>query len=115
MPDDLELKALDNFIGSESYYNVFGVKVTDGVNYIMANGYSWFVTDAILAVKFIANLKAEPHLTIELKLIEPKKADMVITDGNGNELYKQHYDYTTAKRELKLFLIDNVLILNSEY
>lgn len=29
---DLSLKDLDNFSGTEQYYNVFGVNVTDGVN-----------------------------------------------------------------------------------
>ena len=54
---DLELKDLDRFYGSEHYYLLMGgVNATDGVHYIMANGYAWFATDAV------AVLKAHPKL-----------------------------------------------------
>jgi len=37
---DLELKALNEFIGTQNYYRYMGVLLTDGVKYIMENGYS---------------------------------------------------------------------------
>jgi hypothetical protein len=112
---DLTLKALDHHIGTEHYYNVFGVNVTDSVKYVMNNGYSWFVTDAIAALKFKPKLRREPFLTVQLQLTEDHKADMTIIDGNENKLYTQHYEFTDAKRDLTLYFIDNVLLLNSEY
>jgi hypothetical protein len=40
---------------------------------------------------------------------------MTIDDGNGNMLYTQDYDYTDAKRELKLYYTDGVILLPGEY
>jgi hypothetical protein len=97
---------------------VFGVLVTEGVKYIMDNGYSWFVTDFIAVIKFrekFPKLRNHPFLTVKLKLTGDSEADMIIEDGNYNELYRQHYDFTDAKKELTLFYTDDVLMLNSEY
>ena len=116
---DLELKGLNGFIGTQNYYQYMGVLFTDGVKYIMENGYSWFVTDAIAII--IANqtirrhLQNDDFLTVELKLTAENEADMIITDGNDTQLYKQHYDFTDAKKDLKLFYTGNVLMLSSEY
>jgi len=116
---DLDLKHLPYYVGTQQYYNVFGVLVTEGVKYIMENGYSWFVTDFIAVIKFrnkFPKLKNQPFLSVKLKLNREKgDADLIIEDGNYNKLYRQHYDFTDAKRELTLFYTDNVLLLNTEY
>jgi hypothetical protein len=117
---DLELKGLDNFHGSEHYYRLMGgVNATDGVHYIMQNGYSWFATDAVAVLK--AHPKLRKHLAhddfavIELRLLPDKQAQMLVEDGNGNELYRQSYAYSDAKVGLKLFYTGGVLLLASEY
>lgn len=112
---DLELKRLGEFIGTVEYYNVFNTHVTQGICYIMENGYSWFVTDVIAIIKFKPKPWREPFLTVKLKLTAKNEADMIIEDGDYNRLYRQHYDYTDAKRELTLFYTGNVLMLSSEY
>jgi len=120
---DLELKALNQFYGTQQYYRYMGVLLTDGIRYIMENGYSWFVTDAIAVIvahpKIRQYLQNDDFLTIRLKLNKDKDghttADMIMEDGNYNELYRQHYDITDAKRELKLFYTGNTLMLASEY
>ena len=117
---DLELKQLGQYYGTQQYYNVMGVNVTEGVKYIMDNGYSWFVTDFIAVIKFrnkFPKLRNQPFLTVKLKLcgdVVRWEADLIVEDGNNNELYRQHYDFTDAKRELKLFYTDNVLMLSGE-
>jgi len=114
---DLSLRDLSRFYGSEYYHalNVFGVSVnlTDGAKYVYDNGYSWFITDAL--IYSLMKLKNEEFLTIELKLNKDKTAEMIITDGNEKVLYTQKYEYTDAKREFKMFFTDNVLMLASEY
>jgi len=116
---DLQLKALNQFYGTSEYYNVFGVNVTDGVKYLMDNGYAWFVTDAIAVIKFrdkFPKLRNQPFLSVKLKLEKEKaEADLIIEDGNNNQLCAQHYGYTDAQKELTLFYADNVLMLNREY
>jgi hypothetical protein len=62
-----------------------GANITDGAKYVMENGYSWFITDAIVVMKL--KLKDQPFLSVKLKNLEGNKAKMVITDGNGHELY----------------------------
>jgi len=114
--DDLTLKDLNQYYGTEQYHNVMGVNVTDGINYIIQNGYSWFVTDFISLVKH-ESIKEQEFLSIKLKLNTHgnKTALMEITDGNENILYTQRYDYTNAKRELNLYFINEVLLLSGEY
>ena len=113
--EDRMLTNLDQFYGTTQYYNVMGANVTDGVKYVMDNGYSWFVTDAIVAMRMLPELKREEFLVVELKLPGSNKAQMVISDGNENVLYTQDYGYTDAKRELKLYYTNNVVLLPSEY
>jgi len=109
---DLYLRDIDSYIGSEKIYNVMGVYVTDGVKYIMENGYSWFVTDAIAVIR--AKLKNKDFLAIKLT-VKNNKAMMEITDGNDHIFYRQEYKWSDAKRNLTLFYVDNVLMLSGEY
>lgn len=112
---DLELKDLGQYYGTEMYHGVFlGVKATDGVAYVMKNGYSWFVTDAIAAAKTKPNIAKEEFLSIKLKLLGDNKGKMEISDGNDHILYTQDYNYTDAKKELDMYLIDNIILLSSE-
>jgi len=108
---DLYLKDMGYYTGSEKYYNVMGIYVTDGIKYIMDNGYSWFVTDAIAVIR--AKLKKEDFLAIKLT-VKNYDAMMEITDGNGHVFYRQSYE-SDAKRNLTLFYADNVLMLSGEY
>jgi len=113
---DLELKNLGQFTGTLHYYNVFGVNVTDGVKYVMDNGYSWFVTDAIAVIRCTPKVRRETFLAVKLK-VDTKEctAKMVISDGNGKTLYRQDYQYTDAKRDVTLWCENGVMILPSEH
>jgi len=113
---DLELKGIGGFIGTEQYYNVMGVIVTDGVKYLMDNGYAWFVTDSIAVIICNKKIRAEPFLVVKLKVdLEKKEADLTIDGGNENILYRQHYDFTDARREeVKMYFENKVLCLPSE-
>ncbi len=111
---DLELKEIENFIGTENYYRIgfFKTVVTDGVKYVMNNGYSWLITDALAVIEYFKGME---FLVISLKINEDNSAKMIIDDGDGKVLYEQEYKWTDAKRELKLYWADGVLMLNSEY
>jgi hypothetical protein len=113
--DDLELKDLEQFYGTQNYYESFlGTKATDGIKYIANNGYSWLVTDCIVVIK--TELKDNSDFfVINLKLKEKNNAEVFIMDGNGKILHTQIYEYTDAKRELTLYFQNNVLMLSGEY
>jgi len=110
--DDLTLKDLNQYYGTENYYKVLQANVTDGINYIMRNGYSWFVTDFLIVAGF--RFKEQEFLSVKLKL-NGSKGLMEVTDGNNNILYTQEYKYTDAKTELNLFYTNGVLMLSGEY
>jgi len=112
--EDLELKKLGQFYGTEQYHSVLGSDVTDGIMYLMHNGYSWFITDTLVTLKMKDKVKNEDFVSIKLNVIGDK-ASVVMEDGNGNKLYSQKYEYTNVKRELKLFYTNNVLMLAGEY
>jgi hypothetical protein len=118
---DLELKALHQFNGTTKYYEYIGMNVTDGIVYIMNNGYSWLVSDAIFTIYFDIrikeHLKKDKFLVIKLKVNrENKTAKVTFEDGNNNVLVYHIYDYTDAKvDELVLYYVDGVLMLSNEY
>lgn len=111
--DDLELKELGQYRGTEHYYKSMGMTHTDGVAYIMQNGYSWFVTDSIVILNM--KLKDEEFCSVKLKVNKNKTAQMTITDGNNKILYKQAYKYTDAKVDVEMFCTNGVLMLTGEY
>ena len=117
METDLELKHLGNFIGTTNYtkLSLFKTVVTDGVSYLMKNGYSWFVTDALAVIDFSEDEKLKNEVFLSIKLTLDDKPKMIITDGNDKILYEQNYNYTDAKCNLFLFWANGVLMLSQEY
>ena len=113
---DLNCREIFQFTGSEHFYRGIGGLVTDGVKYVMDCGYSWFVTDSLCVIAYKPKVRGEPFLVIKLTL-DPKKsheASVTIGDGSDNILYRQRYGYTDAKRDLKLYFENGVLMLPSE-
>ena len=122
---DLELKALNQFSGTQQYYRVLGFNVTDGIHYIMENGYSYLVTD-LLAVCLVGVkgtrlrelARTGSFLVITYKVDREARTGIweIREDSDQPILYSQKYEYTNAKvEEVKMFLIDRVLMLAGEY
>lgn len=116
--DDLTLKELNQHYGT-FYYYPFGLgntKITDGVAYIVGNGYHWFVSDLDVISLMKPKIKNEGFLVFKLKVNEDKTATATITDGNKKTLYTQKYEYTNAKvKELTLYKQNNIIMLAQEY
>jgi len=121
MADKEDLEALHQFNGTTKYYEYIGMNVTDGIIYLVENGYSWFVSDAIFTIYFDIrikkHLKKDKFLVIRLKVNRKNKTAIVMfEDGNNNVLVSHVYNHTDAKvEELVLYYVDGVLMLNSEY
>lgn len=115
--EDRTLKDLGQYYGTENYYKIMTKNVTDGIIYLMKNGYSWFITDILSVVLCKQKVSQEDFLGITLKVdLENHTAKLKITDGNETTLYTQNYNYTDAKvTELKLFFTNEVLMLAREY
>lgn len=115
-PVVIDLPDLPYYTGSDEYQNVMGVQATQGIVYLMKNGYSWFVTDSIVSLKMKPKLRSQPFVSIKLKVNTEKSTAIVnFEDGNDKKLYSQTYGYTDAKTDLILFYTNGVLMLASEY
>ena len=122
---DLYLKDLGNYSnGTDQIYKdrLTGIKYSDGVKYIMANGYAWFISDALAVIKVKPKVRVESFLTVKLNILpedSPHRASLTIDDGgkNGNSpkiLHRQYYDWSDAKVSIKLFYENGILMLPDE-
>ena len=67
--EDQELKDIGQFYGSQSYHNIgMGVVGTDGIDYVMRNGYAWAVTDACVILKGQKKVMNEEFVAVKLQL-----------------------------------------------
>ena len=115
-------EALRGFTGSMEFYSepLFpGVKFTEGVKFLMDNGASWLVTDALAEMCYNLELKRmRPAFTV-IKF-DPFAADLEVTyeiecvDGKEVKLVRK-YDITDLETPVKMYFTDNTLLLNTEY
>lgn len=114
--EDLMLGGLDSFAGgSDEIYDIGPVNITAGVKYVMNNGYGWMVTDAAATLKMHRKVKDEPFVVVKLSPQKDGGAVVTYDDGNGKVFYRQKYEWSDAKREVKLYYADGVLMLPVEY
>lgn len=115
---------LQQFIGSETFYKIplIGTKFTDGIKYLAdAAECFWLVTDASVIAKSL--MSKSYFITVDFKRLSEKEraekqceALINYSDGNGI-IYETHrYNVTDFPLdELRLFFVDNTLMLPSEY
>ena len=109
----MEALNLEQFTGSEHYYQHwtgFGV-YTDGVKYLADKCRAHWLIDAILSYR-----RKEPFQIWELK-VNDKKAVLTMKEDIGQPiLVTQKIGFTDFPLEsIKLYFIDSVLLLTSEY
>jgi len=111
----IDAQQLKHFSGTCEYYQGhMNINYTDGVMYLCENGASWVASDIAAICKY--KLRNFEFINIDVK-VNVKRGSCTIhyTDGNGLELYRQNYRWTDLKQDIKLFYVDNVLMLASEY
>jgi uncharacterized protein DUF6876 len=115
---DRMLKALGQFCGTENYYKVIGFNVTDGIHYIMENGYSYLLTDCLAVIAFKPRLRHADFLVIRFTA-DPERHEgrfEIREDSDRPILYQQSYGYTDAQvKEIILFYESGVLLLAGEH
>ena len=112
-----ELKSdLQQFIGTENYYKVgmYKMLVTDGIKYMAEKvGAFWFLD--IIGTEF--NTLNKPFQVIYLNV--NKDESCVITsreDANEPVLHTRKIEYTDFPvGQYEFYLIDNIMLLKSEY
>ena len=111
--EKIDLEELGNFIGTERYHKGYcGVNWTDGVAYLATHGAGWLCTD----ICAYAPEHKEPFQLWELKVKDGKGVLTMREDCDQPELVRQEYDYTDFPEPgIKLYLVDGILLLPSEY
>ena len=108
---------LTAFIGTENWHRHALNKqllLTDGVVYFADQAGAWWFLD-IIATEVMRFHPLKPFLLIALHVREGE-ADILVGDGDGENLYKRHIHFTDAPDGLwRFYLTDNVLLLPSEY
>ena len=115
---------LEQFCGSEVVYNLplFNYKYTEGVHYLAEQAACyWMLTDIAAVVR---RLRAKHGFIVALfkryNEAEQQRThhEAVISygDGNGITLFEQQYTITDFPLdELRLFFVDDTLMLPNEY
>lgn len=115
---------LQHFHGSETVFQIplLKTRYTEGINFLArAADCFWLVTDTSVIAKSLMNRSY--FITVDFKKFTPEEemlygygAKITYGDGNGN-IFEEHKYHVTdfPLDELRLYFIDNTLMLPSEY
>ena len=115
---------LSNFTGTESYHRwsiIFpNFVLTDGANYLAEKTGSFWFMDVIGSYQYKPKFRKEGFQVWKLKATQGREAIVVAEDGNGNKIGSQKIPYTDFfdkydGKEIKVYFIDGVILLPSEY
>ena len=104
---------LRQFTGTEQYYRHYlGGLYTDGVQYMAGKAGAFWLLDVIFSYR-----RKEPFQIWTLKVKADKSALVTMREDTGQPVkVRQEIPYTDFPlAEIKLYLIDGVLLLPSEY
>ncbi|MDV7139212.1 hypothetical protein R3X28_10005 [Maribacter sp. TH_r10] len=117
-------EGLQHFHGSEMLYQIplIRTRFTNGLKYLanVAECF-WLITDVSVIAKSLLN--RSHFITIDFKRLSEEKqdytgyeAEIIYSDGNGNVFETHQYNFTDFPLdELRLYFVDNTLMLPSEY
>ncbi|MDF0718145.1 hypothetical protein PY092_18425 [Muricauda sp. 334s03] len=117
-------EGLQHFHGTEMFYQIplLRTRVTDGLKYLanVADCF-WLITDTSVIAKSLMN--RSEFITIDFKRLPKEKqdysgyeAEITYSDGNDKILEKHGYRATDFPLdELRLFFVNDTLMLPSEY
>ncbi|MDE3741122.1 DUF6876 family protein [Maribacter polysaccharolyticus] len=118
------LEGLQHFHGSEMYYEIplIRTRFTNGLQYLaqVAECF-WLITDTSVIAKSL--LDRSYFITIDFKRLSKEEqdstgyeAEIIYSDGNGTILETHRYHVTDFPLdELRLYFVDDTLMLPSEY
>lgn len=108
---------LAQFTGTENYHRHTGrILYTDGVKYLAEKAGCYWLLDLIASYQ--PDLENQPFQVWTIKVDFAKQSAVVTMqeDSGGHELVRQEIEYTDFPlKRIKLYCIDKVLMLLSEY
>ena len=113
----MKKEELAQFIGGGDYYrHPLGIIFTSGVKYLADNTEAYWLIDAIASWQIKEKIKNIPFQIWELKVKDNKAVLTMKEDTDEPVIVKQVIPFTDFPfEEQKLYLIDRVLLLPSEY
>ncbi len=117
----MALENLDRFTGTQCWYRhpIFrAYTYTDGVKHVAEEGGAyWLIDDIFIHTLSTKKLKDQDFLVWKLiKNEEGNGAKLICEDGNYNKLHSVEMEFTDFPlQSIEFYLIDNVLLLPSEY
>ena len=108
---------LEGFTGTESYYRHFtGGRYTDGVWYLAQKAKAFWLIDAIFSWQIKEEVRSKPFQIWTLEVKNKKGLLEMKEDTDKPITIKQKIPYTDfPEGRIEIWLIDNVLLLPSEY
>lgn len=118
-PEEIQ-RRLGGFTGTENYYKFHTLKLTDGVKWLAEVCECYWLLDIIFSIaRFERKLRGQEFVVCKIRVIRlahSTKAVFTADDGNNNILYRQNIPFTDFPLdEIKLYLVDGVILLPSEY
>jgi len=111
---------LMQFCGSEHYYRhgiINEVIFTEGTKFLADRTASYWLLDEIaLCQRYEERVRAEEFQLWKLSVNPDQTAGLTCEDGNGHYIFGKEIDFTDfPMSEIKLYCIDNTILLPSEY
>lgn len=122
----LTASELNQFTGTDNWYRhslIRSITYTDGVKYMAEKAGAYWLIDEVAIINGPFNepvskkLHEQPFQVWDLKRDESGHgADLICQDGNGVVLYRKRIDITDFPLpEIRLYFVDKVILLPSEY
>lgn len=111
-------KQLQDFTGTEHYYKheISNYQYTDGIKMMAEKFAAYWLIDLAFSHQLKPKLKMEDFQVWELKRQHDNFFVAFCTDGNDNTLVLQKIEFSDFPFDhLKMYLVDKILLLPSEY
>ncbi len=111
---------LAQFTGTENYYRHSFVRTifyTDGIKYLAENAAAYWLIDEIAFLQMLPKIENQEFQIWQL-IVNLAKNTCVLSceDGNSNVLFSKKIFFTDFPLdEIKIYLVNNVMLLPSEY
>lgn len=109
---------LKQFTGSEIIYrhSLSRGTYTEGVRFVARELGAYWLLDYIFSVQFTREVLQQSFQVWKLRVGEGSSATLTLEDGNGNPLKSYEIAFTDFPlEEMSFWLINNILLLPSEY
>jgi len=117
----MTLENLNQFTGTEQWYRhplCRRYTYTDGVKYVAEEGSAyWLIDDILIHTSCTKKLKDQDFLVWKLiRNEEGNGAKLICEDGDYNRLFCTESEFTDFPlKSIEFYLINNILLLPSEY